>query len=415
MKLEGSDKKIFELVKQELKREEYSLILIASENYVDADVLAMQGCVLTNKYAEGYPSKRYYSGCRYLDEIESIAIERAKILFGGDHANVQPHSGSSANMAVFFAALDRGDTVLGMDIAHGGHLTHGAAPSFSGKWYRSVSYQVSARDEMLDYDEIRSIAHKEKPKLIIAGASAYSRSIDFQKFRKIADEVGAYLLVDMAHIAGLVAAGLHPSPVPHAHFVTTTTHKTLRGPRGGLILCTKEFTKKIDSAIFPGIQGGPLMHIIAAKAVALKEAMTDEFREYQRQIIRNAQYLAKCMVELGYRIVSGGTDNHLFLVDLTPKNVTGKEAQEALEESGIMVNKNLIPFDTKSPNTASGIRIGTPAVTTRGMKEKEMEIICELIDTVLKDIHNVQLRTNTKDTVQALCKKFPFYARIYDI
>ncbi|HVN96531.1 MAG TPA: serine hydroxymethyltransferase [Syntrophorhabdaceae bacterium] len=415
MKLEGNDKKVFELVKQELMREEYSLILIASENYVDADVLAAQGCVLTNKYAEGYPSKRYYSGCRYLDEIESIAMERAKILFGADHANVQPHSGSSANMAVFFAVLDRGDTVLGMDIAHGGHLTHGAAPSFSGKWYRSVSYQVSAKDEMLDYDEIRRIALKERPKLLIAGASAYSKIIDFEKFREIADEVGAYLLVDMAHIAGLVAAGLHPNPVPHAHFVTTTTHKTLRGPRGGLILCTKEFAKKIDSAIFPGIQGGPLMHVIAAKAVALKEAMTNEFKEYQRQIIRNAQYLAKCMEGRGYRIVSGGTDNHLFLVDLTPKNVTGKEAQESLEESGIMINKNLIPFDTKSPNTTSGIRIGTPAVTTRGMKEKEMETVCEFIDTVLKDIHNIELRMNTKDAVKALCKKFPFYSRIYDI
>ena len=279
MKIEGNDKEIFELVKLELDREEYSLILIASENYVDADVLAMQGCVLTNKYAEGYPSKRYYSGCRYLDEIEAIAIERAKTLFKAEHANVQPHSGSSANMAIYFAVLDRGDTVLGMDIAHGGHLTHGAKPSFSGKWYRAVSYGVSAKDEMLDYDEIKSIARREKPKLIIAGASAYSKIIDFQKFREIADAVGAYLLVDMAHIAGLVAAGLHPDPVPYAHFVTTTTHKTLRGPRGGLILCKSEFAKKIDSAIFPGIQGGPLMHVVAAKAVALKAAMTDEFKE----------------------------------------------------------------------------------------------------------------------------------------
>ena len=354
MKLEGNDTEIFDLVRHELEREEYSLILIASENYVDEDVLKMQGCVLTNKYAEGYPSKRYYSGCRYLDDIESIAIDRAKTLFGAEHANVQPHSGSSANMAVFFAILNRGDTVLGMDIAHGGHLTHGSAPSFSGKWYRAVSYQVSAKDEMLDYDEIRSIALKEKPKLIIAGASAYSKTIDFKKFREIADEVGAYLLVDMAHIAGLVAAGIHPDPVPHAHFVTTTTHKTLRGPRGGLILCKNEFAKKIDSAIFPGIQGGPLMHVVAAKAVALKAAMTDEFKEYQRQIIKNAQHMAKCLGGLGFRIVSGGTDTHLFLVDLTVRNVTGKEAQEALEESGIMVNKNLIPFDTKSPNITSG-------------------------------------------------------------
>jgi len=318
-------------------------------------------------------------------------------------------------MAVYFAVLDRGDTVLGMDIAHGGHLTHGATPSFSGKWYRAVSYGVSAKDEMLDYDEIKSIARREKPKLIIAGASAYSKIIDFQKFREIADDVGAYLLVDMAHIAGLIAAGLHPDPVPYAHFVTTTTHKTFRGPRGGLILCKKEFARKIDSAIFPGIQGGPLMHVVAAKAVALKAAMTDEFKEYQRQIIINAQYMAKCLAGLGFRIVSGGTDNHLFLVDLNAKNVTGKEAQEALEESGIMVNKNLIPFDTKNPNTTSGIRIGTPAVTTRGMKEKEMEIICELIDSVLRDINNIQLRVDTRERVRTLCKQFPFYSRIYDI
>jgi glycine hydroxymethyltransferase len=414
MKLDGNDE-VFGLVKKELDREEHSLILIASENYVDADVLALQGCVLTNKYAEGYPSKRYYSGCRYLDQIEQIAIDRAKKLFGAEHANVQPHSGSSANMAVFFAALKPGDTVLGMDIAHGGHLTHGAKPSFSGKWYKAVSYGVSAKTEVLDYDEIRSIALKEKPKLIIAGASAYSKIIDFKKFREIADEVGAYLLVDMAHIAGLIAAGVHPNPVPYAHFVTTTTHKTLRGPRGGLILCTNEFAKKIDSAIFPGIQGGPLMHVIAAKAVALKAAMTDEFKEYQRQIIKNAQYMAKCMTDLGFRIVSGGTDNHLFLVDLTSRNVTGNEAQEALEDSGIMINKNLIPFDLKNPNITSGIRIGTPAVTTRGMKEPEMENICGLIVTVLKNIGDVNLRSATSEKVRELCKRFPFYSRIYDI
>lgn len=414
MKLDGTDE-VFGLVKKELDREEYSLILIASENYVDADVLALQGCVLTNKYAEGYPSKRYYSGCRYLDQIEQIAIDRAKKLFGAEHANVQPHSGSSANMAVFFAALKPGDTVLGMDIAHGGHLTHGAKPSFSGKWYRAISYGVAPKTEVLDYDEIRDIALKEKPKLIIAGASAYSKIIDFKVFREIADEVGAYLLVDMAHIAGLIAAGLHPNPVPYAHFVTTTTHKTLRGPRGGLILCTNEFAKKIDSAIFPGIQGGPLMHVIAAKAVALKAAMTEEFKEYQRQIIKNAQYMSKCMTDLGFRIVSGGTDNHLFLVDLAARDVTGKDAQEALEDSGIMINKNLIPFDLKNPNITSGIRIGTPAVTTRGMKEKEMEIICNFIDAVLKDINNAALRTETREKVRELCKQFPFYSRIYNI
>lgn len=415
MKLDGKDTRVFELIRRELDREEYSLILIASENYVDEDVLAVQGCVLTNKYAEGYPSKRYYSGCRYLDEIESIAIERAKTLFGAEHANVQPHSGSSANMAVFYAVLQRGDTVLGMDIAHGGHLTHGAKPSFSGKWYRAVSYAVSAKDEMLDYDEIRTIALREKPKLIIAGASAYSKTIDFEKFRQIADEVGAYFMADIAHIAGLVAAGLHPSPIGHAHFTTTTTHKTLRGPRGGLIMCDADLAKKIDSAVFPGIQGGPLMHVIAAKAVALQQAMTEEFKEYQRQIILNADHMAKCMADLGFRIVSGGTDNHLFLVDLTPKNVTGNEAQIALEASGIMVNKNLIPFDTRSPNIASGIRIGTPAVTTRGMKEKEMEIICEMIDAVLKRPTDSSFMESTRAKVREFCKGFPFYSRIYDI
>ncbi len=415
MKLEGKDKEIFELMRRELDREEYSLILIASENYADEDVLAAQGCVLTNKYAEGYPSKRYYSGCKHLDDIESIAIERAKKLFGAEHANVQPHSGSSANMAVYYAVLDRGDTVLGMDIAHGGHLTHGAKPSFSGKWYRAVSYAVSEKDEMLDYDEILSIARKEKPKLIIAGASAYSKFIDFQKFREIADDVGAYFMADIAHIAGLIAAGLHPSPFGHAHFVTTTTHKTLRGPRGGIVFSNQEFAKKIDSAVFPGIQGGPLMHVIAAKAVALQQALTDEFKDYQRQIIANAKHMAKCMADLGFRIVSGGTDNHLFLVDLTPKNVTGNEAQVSLEASGIMVNKNLIPFDTRSPNIASGIRLGTPAVTTRGMKEKEMEIICEMIDAVLKNPGDASFMESMRAKVREFCKGFPFYSRIYDI
>ena len=409
------DKEIFELVKHEIEREEYSLILIASENYVSEEILEIQGCVLTNKYAEGYPSKRYYSGCKFFDEIESIAIERAKTLFHAEHANVQPHSGSTANMAVFYAVLNIGDTILGMDIAHGGHLTHGAHASFSGKLYRSVGYKVSKKDEMLDYDEIRTIALRERPKMIIAGASAYSRIIDFKRFREIADEVGAYLMVDMAHIAGLVAAGCHPNPVEFAHFVTTTTHKTFRGPRGGMILCKKEFAKVIDSAIFPGIQGGPLMHIIAAKAVSLKNAMTEEFRQYQEQIIRNAKYLCSCMEKQGYRIVSGGTDNHLFLVDLSNKGITGREAQEALEGSGIMVNKNLIPFDDKGPNTTSGIRIGTPAVTTRGMKEDEMNIIAELIDRVLKNLENEKVYDEIRENVKTLCKKFPFYSSIYQI
>ena len=413
--MKDKDREISELIRYEIEREEYSLILIASENYVDEEILEVQGCVLTNKYAEGYPAKRYYSGCRYLDEIETIAIERAKALFKAEHANVQPHSGSAANMAVFYAVLNIGDKILGMDIAHGGHLTHGSNVSFSGKLYKSIGYKVSAKDEMLDYEEIRSIALKEKPKLIIAGASAYSRTIDFKRFREIADEVGAYLMVDMAHIAGLVAAGCHPSPMEFAHFVTTTTHKTLRGPRGGIILCKKEFAKTIDQAIFPGTQGGPLMHVIAAKAVALKKAMSEEFKQYQRQIIANAKYLCSCMEKRGYRIVSGGTDNHLFLIDLSNKGITGKEAQETLEESGIMVNKNLIPFDSKGPSVTSGIRIGTPAVTTRGMKEREMDVISELIDKVLKSLKDERLHSDIKEKVKALCKKFPFYSHIYKI
>jgi glycine hydroxymethyltransferase len=415
MKMEGKDKAVFDLLKHEIEREEYSLILIASENYVDEEILEVQGCVLTNKYAEGYPSKRYYSGCQFLDEIESIAIERAKTLFNAEHANVQPHSGSAANMAVYFAALNIGDKVLGMDIAHGGHLTHGARVSFSGKLYQTVGYQVTKENEILDYDEIRKVAHAEKPKMIIAGASAYSRFIDFKKFREIADEVGAYLMADIAHIAGLVAAGLHPDPIEFSHFVTTTTHKTLRGPRGGMILCKKEFAKAIDSAVFPGIQGGPLMHVIAAKAVALGQAMTEDFKEYQRQIIKNAQHLCSSLEKKGYRIVSGGTDNHLFMVDLTSKGLTGKEAQESLEASGIMINKNLIPFDTKSPNVTSGIRVGTPAVTTRGMKEAEMDLIADFIDTVLQKPVDVALQANMRDKVKTLCKRFPFYSRIYNL
>jgi glycine hydroxymethyltransferase len=415
MKMEGKDKAVFDLLKHEIEREEYSLILIASENYVDEEILEVQGCVLTNKYAEGYPSKRYYSGCQFLDEIESIAIERAKTLFNAEHANVQPHSGSAANMAVYFAALNIGDKVLGMDIAHGGHLTHGARVSFSGKLYQTIGYQVTKENEILDYDEIRKVALAEKPKMIIAGASAYSRFIDFKKFREIADEVGAYLMADIAHIAGLVAAGLHPDPIEFSHFVTTTTHKTLRGPRGGMILCKKEFAKAIDSAVFPGIQGGPLMHVIAAKAVALGQAMTEDFKEYQRQIIKNAQHLCSSLEKKGYRIVSGGTDNHLFMVDLTSKGLTGKEAQESLEASGIMINKNLIPFDTKSPNVTSGIRVGTPAVTTRGMKEAEMDLIADFIDTVLQKPVDVALQANMRDKVKTLCKRFPFYSRIYDL
>jgi glycine hydroxymethyltransferase len=415
MKMKERDPQIYELIRQEIAREEYSLILIASENYVGEDILEAQGCVLTNKYAEGYPSRRYYSGCRYLDDIENLAIDRAKSLFGAEHANVQPHSGSAANMAVFLAVLNVGDTILGMDMAHGGHLTHGARVSFSGKLYRSLGYKISGRNETLDYDEIRDIARKEKPKMIIAGASAYPRIIDFPKFKEIAEEVGAYLMVDIAHIAGLVATGHHPSPVGCADFVTTTTHKTLRGPRGGLILCKEKYAKAIDQAVFPGVQGGPLMHVIAAKAIALKNAMGEDFKEYQGQIIANAQYLCTAMERKGYRMVSGGTDNHLFLVDLSRKGITGKEAQEVLENSGIMVNKNLIPFDPKSPNVTSGIRIGTPAVTTRGMKEKEMGAIAELIDRALSAPTDESVHTSVREDVRALCQKHPFYAPIYNL
>ncbi|MGD0235308.1 MAG: serine hydroxymethyltransferase, partial [Syntrophorhabdales bacterium] len=386
--LKTADSEVYDLVRKELEREEYSIILIASENYVGRAVLEVQGSILTNKYAEGYPEKRYYGGCQFLDGIERLATERACRLFGAEHANVQPHSGSSANMAVLYALLDVGDKVMGMSLAHGGHLTHGAPANYSGRFYKPVFYAVSKESEQIDYDELREIALKERPRVIIAGASAYSRILDFERFRKIADEVGAYLFVDMAHIAGAVATGLHPSPIPYAHIVSTTTHKTLRGPRGGLILCKKEFARAVDQAVFPGTQGGPLMHVVAAKAVALKAAMAPEFKAYQEQIMKNARLLAGSLAKKGYRIVSGGTDNHLFLVDLTGKGITGMEAERALERSGIMVNKNLIPFDTRGPNTTSGIRIGTPAVTTRGMKEQEMEAIADMIDTVLHDPGN---------------------------
>jgi glycine hydroxymethyltransferase len=411
--LKKSDGRIYDYVRKEIEREEYSLILIASENYVDQDVLEAQGTLLTNKYAEGYPNRRFYGGCRYVDAIERIAIERACRLFGAEYANVQPHSGSSANMAVIFAVLRPGDKILGMDLTHGGHLTHGAPSSFSGRFFTPLFYQVSRKDERIDYDQVREISRRERPKLIIAGASAYSRIIDFGKFREIADETGAYLLVDMAHIAGAVATGLHPSPVGAAHFVTGTTHKTLRGPRGGLILADKKHGKLIDSMVFPGIQGGPLMHVIAAKAVALKNAMTPEFRAYQEQIIKNSRYLASSLEKRGYRIVSGGTDNHLFLVDLTGKGITGIEAQESLEKSGIVLNRNVIPFDTKGPSVTSGIRIGTPAITTRGMKEPEMEFVAEIIDAVLLAPHDEQLQDKVREGVKELCRRFPFYSRIY--
>jgi len=411
--LKGKDKEIYDLVRQEIEREEDSLILIASENYVAQEILEAQGTLLTNKYAEGYPDRRFYGGCRFVDSIERVAVERARDLFGADHVNVQPHSGSSANMAVLFAVLQPGDKILGMDLAHGGHLTHGAPASFSGRFFQAVTYHVSRKTEEIDYDEVRAVARKERPKLIIAGASAYSRIIDFNRFREIADEAGAFLLVDMAHIAGAVATGLHPTPVGKAHFVTTTTHKTLRGPRGGLILCDKAFAKAIDSMIFPGIQGGPLVHVIAAKAVALKEASTPGFKAYQQQILDNSRHLAAAMEKRDYRIVSGGTDTHLFLVDLTEKGITGKEGESALEKSGIILNKNLIPFDSRGPNVTSGIRIGTPLVTTRGMREPEMEAIAEMLDTVLKDAGNEKVHAMVRDKARDLCRRFPFYSRVY--
>ena len=413
--LKKVDPEIYNVIRRELERQQNNIELIASENFTSIAILEAAGSVLTNKYAEGYPSKRWYGGCECVDGAESLAIERAKKIFGAEHVNVQPHSGSQANMAVYFALLQPGDTVLAMDIASGGHLTHGLKHNFSGKFFNAISYGLNKDTEMLDYDEIEALSKKHKPRMILAGASSYSRVIDFKRFRKIADEVGAYLFVDMAHIAGLVAAGLHPNPVEHAHVVSTTTHKTLRGPRGGMILCKQEFAKKIDMEVFPGEQGGPLMHIIAAKAVALKEAETEEFKKYQRQIIKNAKSMARALDRSGYRIVSGGTDNHLFLVDLTSKNITGKAASEILDKIHITVNKNLIPFDKNSSFLTSGIRLGTPAVTTRGMKEKDMEKIAEIIDSAIKYRQDEgKLEKCAKDTAR-LIKKFPLYTELNKI
>lgn len=409
--LPNVDPEIYESIKSEEYREEYHLELIASENFVSRAVLEAQGSVLTNKYAEGYPGKRYYGGCLYMDRVEDIARERVKAIYGAEHANVQPHSGSQANMAVYFVVLNPGDKVLGMNLAHGGHLTHGSPVNFSGKFFNFYFYGVDKETERINYDAVWNLAKEVKPKLIVAGASAYPRIIDFEKFASIAEDVGAYLMVDMAHIAGLVAAGLHPSPVPYAQFVTSTTHKTLRGPRGGFILCKKEFAKEIDKAIFPGIQGGPLMHVIAAKAVAFKEAMSPDFKEYQRQILLNAKALAEELMRLGYRLVSGGTDNHLMLVDLRDKGITGKEAEKALEEAGITVNKNSIPFDPQPPTITSGIRIGTPALTTRGMKEDEMIYIARLIHEVLSNIKDDKVKEKVKIEVEELCKQFPIYRK----
>ncbi len=379
------DEEIYDSIQREIGRQNRNIELIASENFVSKAVLEAMGSQLTNKYAEGYPNKRYYGGCEFVDEVETLAIDRLKKLFNAEHANVQPHSGSSANIAVYFAFLNPGDKILGMNLSEGGHLTHGSPVNFSGKQYEIIPYGVDKETETIDYDKLREIAVKEKPKMIIAGASAYSRIIDFKKFREIADEVGAILMVDMAHIAGLIAAGLHPNPVGYADVVTTTTHKTLRGPRGGAILCKKEHAKKIDKAIFPGTQGGPLMHIIAAKAVSFKEALEDDFKEYQKQVIKNAKALAEEFTKRDFRIVSGGTDNHLMLLDLRSKNITGKEAEALLDEINITVNKNTIPDDPESPFVTSGIRVGTPAITTRGYKEEDMSELADIInDTILK-------------------------------
>ena len=405
--LKSVDPEIYNSIKSEENREVNTLILIASENYTSPAVREAQGSVLTHKYAEGYPGKRYYGGCSYVDMVEKLAVERAKKLFSAPHVNVQPHSGTQANMAVYLSTMNPGDALLGMDISSGGHLTHGHRVNFSGKMFRSYFYGVKREGETIDFNEVEEKAKKYRPRIIVCGASAYSRIIDFKTFREIADRVGAYLLADIAHIAGEVAAGLHPSPFPYAHFVTATTHKTLRGPRGGLIMCQKEFSEAIDTMVFPGIQGGPLMHVIAAKAVCLKEASSEEFREYQRQILKNSRTLAKLLQEKGYRIVSGGTDNHLFLLDLRSKGITGKEAEIALEKAGISVNKNTIPFDPLPPTIASGIRIGTPAVTSRGMREKEMELIAELIDEVLVNTGKEEVLWNVRKKVEDLCKSFP--------
>lgn len=407
--LQQTDSEVFAAIQKETNRLEQNLELIASENVVSEAVLEAQGCVMTNKYAEGYPGKRYYGGCEFVDEVESLAIGRARELFGADHANVQPHSGSQANMTVYLSVLKPGDCYLGMNLAHGGHLSMGSPVNFSGILYRVIPYGVSEKTETIDYDEVAKLAREHRPKLIIAGASAYPRIIDFAKFRQIADEIGALLMVDMAHIAGLVAAGAHPSPVPYADFVTTTTHKTLRGPRGGMVLCRSAYAKTIDSKVFPGMQGGPLMHVIAAKAVALKEALDPAFKKYQQQIVKNAQALAKSLSSKGYRLTSGGTDNHLMLVDLRKSELTGKTAQETLDRAHITVNRNAVPFDTRSAFITSGIRIGTPAITTRGMKEEEMGLIGDLIARALDHVGDENVLSEVASQVTALCKKFPVY------
>ena len=414
MSLRSADPEVFNAILKETERENDNIELIASENFVNEAILEAQGSIMTNKYAEGYPNARWYGGCEYVDIVEKLAIERAKKIFKVEHANVQPHSGSQANMAALFAMVKKGDTILAMDLACGGHLTHGHAHNFSGMFYNIVSYGVNKKSEMLDYDEILDLAKRHKPKLILAGACAYPRVIDFSRFREICDKVGAVLMADIAHIAGLIAAGIHPNSCGHADVVTSTTHKTLRGPRSGIILCKKQYARKIDSMVFPGIQGGPLMHVIAAKAVAFKLAGTKEFKEYQGQIVKNAKALAAGLKGKRYRLVSGGTDNHLLLVDLTDRGITGKEAASALDKAGITVNKNLIPFDKKSPAVTSGIRLGTPAITARGMREGQMKLIAEFIDNALRRTKDKKALSDVKKEVKALTKKFPLYKDLID-
>lgn len=409
MSLKTSDPKVFAAIEKEQERQEYGLEMIASENYASRAVMQAQGSVMTNKYAEGYPGKRYYGGCEFVDQTENLAIDRAKELFGAEHVNVQPHSGSQANMAVYLAALNTGDKVLGMDLSNGGHLTHGSPVNFSGLLYAAIPYGIDSKTHRINYETLASLAKEHQPKMIIAGYSAYPRVLDFAKYKEIADSVGALLLVDMAHFAGLVAGGVHPSPVPYADFVTTTTHKTLRGPRGGMILCKEEWAKKINSKIFPGIQGGPLEHVIAAKAVAYGEALKPEFKAYAQQVVRNAQALAESLMSSGYDLVTGGTDNHLVLIDLTNKGLTGKLAEAQLDLAAITVNKNTVPNESKSPFVTSGIRVGTPALTTRGMKEAEMKVVANWIHQVLSDPENLSVLERVRAEVRDLCKQYPLY------
>ncbi len=409
--IEAVDSEVADIIKDEVTRNRETLLMIASENYADEAVLQAQGSVFTNKYAEGYPTKRFYQGVGNSDRVEQLAIDRAKQLFGAEHANVQPNSGSQANQAVYLAMLQPGDAILGMNLAAGGHLTHGAAASSSGKLYKAHSYSVNKDTYTLDYDEIAAAAKEVKPKIIVAGASAYPRQIDFKKFREIADSVGALLMCDIAHYAGLVAAKLYPDPVPYADFVTTTTHKTLKGPRGGMIMCKEKYAKQINSAVFPGLQGGPLMHVIAAKAICFKEAMTPAFKDYQQQVLKNAQDLAAELLKKGYKILTGGTDCHMILLDLRPNKVNGRDSARALEEAGITLNKNGVPFDTESPFVTSGIRIGTPAITARGMKENEMKLIADWMDQVLKNMDDAALKQKVLREVKSLCAKFPIYEK----